>query len=48
MVEGLKEAVEIIDKELEYAKRVNIQIALGMLQAKALIELRIREIKNEQ
>lgn len=35
--QGLRKAIEIIDKEIEYAKTVNPVMTLGMQQVKALI-----------
>ena len=48
MIDGLKEAIRIIEKEIEYAKTVNPQMALGMCQVRDLIENRIKqqEIRN--
>lgn len=48
MIDGLKEAIRIIEKEIEYAKAVNPQMAMGMCQVKEKIENRIKqqEIKN--
>lgn len=41
---GLKKAKEIVEKEMEFAKKVNPQMAMGMSQVLKLIE---KEIKNE-
>lgn len=41
MTKGLKLAIEIIEKEMEYAKQVNPQMAMGMSQIKMLIEKEI-------
>lgn len=48
MIDGLKEAIRIIEKEIEYAKTANQQMALGMSQVRDIIENRIKqqEIKN--
>ena len=35
---GLKKAIKIIEEEMEYAKQVNPQMAIGMSQIKMLIE----------
>ena len=35
--DGLEKAIEIIDKELEFAKVVNSQMAMGMEQVRMLI-----------
>lgn len=48
MIDGLKEAIRIIEKEIEYAKTINPQMTIGMYQVKQTIENRIKqqEIKN--
>ena len=43
MVEGLIKALEIIDKEQEYAKEVNPIMYLGMEQIKKLINKEIQK-----
>ena len=43
MVEGLIKALEIIDKEQEYAKEVNPIMYLGMEQIKKLINEEIQK-----
>ena len=50
MKAGLKKAIEIINKELEFAKQVNPQMALGMDQVKSLInkELEMQEEKENE
>lgn len=35
---GLKKAKKLIEKEIEFAKQVNCQMAIGMLRALKLIE----------
>ena len=40
MIDGLKEAIRIIEKEIEYAKTANQQMALGMSQVRDIIEIR--------
>lgn len=45
MIEGLEKAKEIIKKEMEFAKTVNSQMAMGMSQVLMLIE---KEIKKEE
>lgn len=37
MKAGLNKAIEIINEELEFAKQVNLQMALGMDRVKSLI-----------
>ena len=41
MIDGLKEAIRIIEKEIEYAKTVNQQMALGMSRVRDIIESKI-------
>ena len=43
MIDGLKEAIRIIEKEIEYAKTVNQQMALGMSRVRDIIESRIKQ-----
>ena len=43
MLEGLMKAIEIIDKEQEYAKEVNPIMYLGMEQIKELINKEIQK-----
>lgn len=38
MIEGLKRAIEIIEKEKEYAMGINPQMAFGMSQVLRMIE----------
>lgn len=45
MEKGLKKAIEIIDKEIEFAKKVNPQMALGMSQIKMLLKKELQEGK---
>ena len=45
MIEGLKKAIEIIEKEKEYAMQVNPQMAFGMSQVLRMIK---EELKVEQ
>ena len=48
MLEGLMKAIDIIDKEQEYAKEVNPIMYLGMEQVKKLIKKEIQDqIKKE-
>ena len=48
MLEGLMKAIDIIDKEQEYAKEVNPIMYLGMEQVKKLIKKEIQDqIKQE-
>ena len=48
MLEGLMKAIDIIDKEQEYAKEVNPIMYLGMEQVKMLIKKEIQDqIKKE-
>ena len=42
MLVGLRESIAIIESEIEYAKTVNQQMALGMSQVKQLIEDRMQ------
>lgn len=39
---GLKKAISIIEKEVEFAKTVNPQMAMGMNQVKMLIEKELK------
>lgn len=41
--DGLERAIEIIEKELEFAKLVNPQMAIGMSQIKMLIHQEINK-----
>ena len=38
MLEGLNKSIEIIEKEMEFAKKVNIHMALGMSLVLILIK----------
>lgn len=42
-MKGLREALRIIEKEMEFAKFVNPQMAMGMCQVKEKIENRIKQ-----
>jgi hypothetical protein len=39
---------EIINKEIEFAKKVNLQMSLGMLQIKAILENHFKEGENNE
>ena len=47
MIEGLNEAMDIIKKEMERAKLINSQMAMGMSQVLTLIKNRKEEILTE-
>lgn len=45
MIEGLKRAVEIIEKERDFAKEINPQMAFGMTHILIMIK---EELEKEQ
>lgn len=48
MIEGLEKAIEIIQKEKEFAVQVNPQMAMGMSQIENLIKKEINKSKESK
>ena len=48
MLKGLIKAIEIINKEQEYVKKIDTNIYLGMEHIKALLTKEINSINNKR
>ena len=48
MTDGLGRAIKIINEEIEIAKEINPQMALGMIQVKNVIELELKKYRKKQ